>query len=219
MDKTLKKFPPYLIDLFTPDKIEKLIEYADLISQYNAHINLISRKDVMNIWENHISPSIVVDQLVQIAQSAKVVDVGSGGGFPAIPLKIIRPDLKITLIDSVRKKTLFLKKVITALSLSEMEVLNVRIGKDDQRWDLKNKFDVLTVRGVASFDKLISEFRFLLQAGGYMLIWKGVEDLPELRSLEKRMDFHCEIFSPPENLTHFSAKIKSLRIIKISSLK
>ncbi|MEJ2536610.1 MAG: class I SAM-dependent methyltransferase, partial [Calditrichia bacterium] len=60
MDKTLKKFPPYLIDLFTPDKIEKLIEYADLISEYNAHINLISRKDVMNIWENHISPSIVV---------------------------------------------------------------------------------------------------------------------------------------------------------------
>ena len=199
MDKTHKKFPPYLIDLFTPDKIEKLIEYADLISEYNAHINLISRKDVMNIWENHISPSIVVDQLVQIAQSAKVVDVGSGGGFPAIPLKIIRPDLKITLVDSVRKKTLFLKKVITALSLSEM--------------------DVLTVRGVASFNKLISEFGFLLQAGGYMLIWKGVEDLPELRSLEKRMDFHCEIFSPPENLTHFSAKMKSLRIIKISSLK
>ncbi len=216
MDKAVQKFIPHLSNRLTPEKIEKLIDFAELVKVYNAHINLISRKDVANIWENHIYPSIVVDQLVQISSSAKVVDIGSGGGFPGIPLKIIRPDLKITLIDSIRKKTLFLKKVITALNLSEIEVLNTRIAKEDQTPRLKNKFEVLTVRSVASFDKLIMEFAFLLKGGGYMLIWKGAGDLPRLKSLINMKNLYYEVFSPPEDLVEYSLKMKSLRIIKIS---
>jgi 16S rRNA (guanine527-N7)-methyltransferase len=208
-------FPPALAELLDSEKIKKLRVFANLIIDYNRRINLISRKDIGNIWENHILPSIIVDKVLSIEPGATVVDVGTGAGLPGMPLKIVRPDLPMTLIDSVRKKTLFLKKAIAILDLADITVINTRIKQDSASISLSHKFSILTVRGVSSIYNLINDFGFLLKPDGYMLIWKGEQDLSELHELKIKLNFDYEIYSPPSRFTPHSQKMESLRIIKL----
>jgi 16S rRNA (guanine527-N7)-methyltransferase len=204
-----------LAERLDSEKIKKLHVFANLIIDYNRRINLISRKDIGNIWENHILPSIIVDWVVNIEPGATVIDVGTGAGLPGIPLKIIRPDLSMTLVDSVRKKTLFLKKAIEILHLSDTKVINTRVNHNSASIPLSHKFSILTVRGVSSIYNLINKFGFLLKPDGYMLIWKGEQDLSELNGLKIKFNLVYEIHSPPPDYISYSYKMKSLRIIRV----
>jgi 16S rRNA (guanine527-N7)-methyltransferase len=216
MNVPLPNLPPELTERLDTDKMGKLQAFASLIIDYNRRINLISRKDIGKIWENHILPSIIVDWILNIEPRAIVVDVGTGAGLPGVPLKIIRPDLRMTLIDSVRKKTLFLKKATAILDLSDITVINTRIDRDSASIPLSHKFSILTVRGVSSIYNLINKFSFLLKPDGYMLIWKGERDLSELHELKIKLNFDYEIYSPPSGFTPHSQKVESLRIIKLN---
>ena len=204
-----------LFPQLTDDQFDTLVHFSDLIISYNQRFNLVSRADVHNLWSHHILPSIIVDCLVEIPVAAAVIDLGSGGGFPGIPLKITRPDLQMVLVDSVRKKVLFLKKVIRELNLSNLTALNVRISPKEDSYQLKNRFDVVTARAVASLQKLLDLTVFLLKPNGYILSWKGEKDLVELENDSISRLCEYEVISVPPKYHPYSDKFSNMRLIKL----
>jgi len=204
-----------LFPQLTDDQFGALLHFGDLIINYNQRFNLVSRTDVHNLWNHHILPSMIVDCLVEIPVDAAVIDLGSGGGFPGIPLKITRPDLQMLLVDSVRKKVLFLKKVIRELNLSNLMALQVRISPKEDPYQLKNRFDIVTARAVTSLRKLIDLTVFLLKPNGYILSWKGEKDLVELENESINQLCEYEIISVPPKYHPYSDKFSNMRLIKL----
>ena len=133
-------------------KEEKFNRFKNLLLEYNKLYNLTSITDEEEIFYKHFLDSVYLEKYFGFG--ADVVEVGSGGGFPSIPLKIIRNDLKFTQIESVGKKCNFLRAAASGLNLSGMNVLNMRAedcGKDKR---YREKFDICTARAVAGLSAL-----------------------------------------------------------------
>ena len=195
-------------------QIDQLQAYASLLKQYNQKLNLVSRKDIQNIWENHIYPSLLADNFVDLPLGAAVADLGSGGGLPGIPLKLIRPDLNLVFIDSSLKKTAFLRQVIHSLGIQAAAVMQVRIHPREEVELLLHRFDVVLARAVAGFQELWSLAKPLLKQNGFLLSWKGESDLPEIRAAGQKMAMHYQVLQIPEALWQYSEKFKQLCYIK-----
>jgi len=204
------------IEISTP-QIEQLFEYVSLLQQYNQKLNLISRKDIQNIWENHIYPSLLVNNFVDLPLGVAVVDLGSGGGLPGIPLKIIRPDLNLVLIDSSLKKTAFLRQVIHTLGIQSAAVMQARIGPREEYGLLEHQFEVVLARAVTGFKELWNLAKPLLKAGGFLLAWKGESDLTELRAESSKMAIDYQVQRISESFWQYSEKLRQLCYVKIWS--
>jgi 16S rRNA (guanine527-N7)-methyltransferase len=166
--------------------IEKFKIYEQLLLQWNQKINLISKHDEERIVPRHFLESIGFIPSVDFPECARVIDLGSGAGFPGIPIKIIRPDLNIYLVESINKKARFLKTVIDALSLKEIEVIC------DRAENLANKIDpvdIIVCRSVASLDVLVKwSIGLLKQKTGILAVVKGEklnEELLHFGKMEK----------------------------------
>jgi 16S rRNA (guanine527-N7)-methyltransferase len=159
----------------------------------------------------------VVLNLTQIEQKIWIADLGSGGGFPAIPLKIVRPDLQFLLIESIRKKSLFVRKIISDLRLDNITVLNERIEIVNQNAAYQKKFDIVTARAVASIPQLAGWGKSFLKNNGYFLFWKGSFDVTELTEETEKSGLGYQILSVPEHLQHLSSKFRELKIFKLYS--
>ncbi len=192
------------------DQIQKLSRYIDLLKSWNHRMNLVSRKDADRLWEHHLLPSIITLKLIDFERGSWILDIGSGGGLPAIPLKIMRPDLEIVMVDSVRKKQLFLQKMITDLNLDRCVAINQRMEALRDKTEYLNKFDIITARAVSGIDELINWGKPFINQSGLFLFWKGKSDIPELESAAKSLDFHYNIYAIPENMTHHSPKFNEL---------
>ena len=217
MPVSIREYPG-LRDL-TEKQFIQLEHFVRLIGEYNKRINLISRMDTKKIWENHIIPSLAVKDLVEIPIGTSLIDVGSGAGFPAIPIKIIRPDLDMVLSDSIRKKALFLRCITETLSLSKIKILNVRVDQKNDEHNLKNKFQIVTARAVASTRKLLGSFSFLLKPTGYFLLWKGVNDVNDLHLLSRGNNLTSEVYSIGGDYLREFPQLNSLRIFKLTPLE
>jgi 16S rRNA (guanine527-N7)-methyltransferase len=198
-------------------QIQQLSDYVSLLQQYNQKLNLISRKDIQNIWENHIYPSLLVNNFVDLPLGAAVADLGSGGGLPGIPLKIIRPDLNLVLIDSSLKKTAFLRKVIYNLQIQSTAVMQLRLHPREEVDLFHHQFEVVLARAVTGFQELWNLAKPLLKPPGFLLAWKGKSDLPELQAQSSNMEIDYQILRIPESFWPHSDKLKQLCYIKIWS--
>lgn len=139
-----------------------LSEFVALVTDYNARINLISRADAANIWTAHVLHSLSLLFVLDIPAGSTVLDLGTGGGFPGVPLAIVRPDLVMVHIDSIAKKTAALREMIGKLGLSS-EVVTARaeeFGRDPHR---RMKFDLVVARAVAPLADLVRWSRPLLK--------------------------------------------------------
>ncbi|MBP7077411.1 MAG: 16S rRNA (guanine(527)-N(7))-methyltransferase RsmG [Bacteroidales bacterium] len=138
-----------LISVYFPelqhDRLVLLEKYAKLLIEWNAKINVISRKDIDSIEERHILHSLSLVKLFSFSASSQIADVGSGGGFPGIPIAIFCPQIQVSLIESIRKKANVLCDMVNALGLTNVTVENVRAE------DLIKKYDFVTGRAVAAF--------------------------------------------------------------------
>ncbi|UCF63933.1 MAG: 16S rRNA (guanine(527)-N(7))-methyltransferase RsmG [bacterium] len=199
----------------SPAQQQQLMQYADLLQQYNQKLNLISRRDIPRVWENHIFPSILANSFVDFPLGAAVADLGSGGGLPGIPLKIIRPDLKLVLIDSSRKKTAFLRQVVYLLGIKQSEVLQARLTPREINDMLRNRFKVVMARAVAGFRELWELSGPLLEKNGFMLTWKGESDLTELQQLAPQINIRYQVGRIPEEFWKFSPKLSQLCFVQI----
>lgn len=204
-----------LIPDITNKQIILLEKFAVSLKEWNQRFNLISRKDIDHIWENHMFPSLIQLTLIEFPKSSWLLDIGSGGGFPALPIKIIRPDLQMLLVDSVRKKTLFLQKAISDLQLRNIAIKRERIESLNTQPDFMERFDIITARAVTNILQLIKWSKPFLKRNGFLLLWKGQSDLPELESISKNLNLSYKVIGVPDPFKIFSSKFDELCFFKI----
>lgn len=138
-----------------------LQRYADFLLDWNTKVNLVSRNDIQNIWRSHILHSISIFSLLSIETGTRILDLGTGGGLPGIPIAIVREDLKITLLDSIRKKTAAVQNIVNALSLPNVNVITGRAEEIVQK--NKGQWDIVISRAVAPLVQLIEWSKPLLK--------------------------------------------------------
>ena len=131
-------------------------ELMSIYREWNDKINVISRKDIDNLYLHHVLHSLAIAKFIQFKQGSSILDLGTGGGFPGIPLAILFPDVKFTLIDGTQKKITVVKAVAESLGLENVESKAVRAE------DLKEKFDFIVTRAVAKADQLLLWSRKLI---------------------------------------------------------
>ncbi len=176
---------------FSDDQLEQMVGYLQLLLKWNQSFNLISRGDEGRIVSRHIVESIGLLVVADAALGSLVVDVGSGGGFPAIPIKILRPDLKMTLVESNGKKASFLKNVGAKLSLRDCSVLDKRI-ENLTRKDIPEQ-DLVIARAVADLPLLWNWTSKHLRSEGKLAVIKGL-DQKEIDSVSEATVISTTLF-------------------------
>jgi 16S rRNA (guanine527-N7)-methyltransferase len=156
-------------------------QYYNLLTEWNKKINLISRNE-KNIIDRHFLNSALVAHFVKFNPGEIILDIGSGGGFPAIVLKILFPDSHFTLIESIKKKTDFLNQIVDRLNLKKINVVTGRAENLSSYEIYKKSFDYVTARAVASLEELFTLSSPFLKRGGRMLFLKGKNYEKEISS-------------------------------------
>lgn len=141
----LQKYFPEL----TEHQINQFDQLMPLYRDWNAKINVISRKDIENLYVHHVLHSLAIAKLIQFNPGAEILDLGTGGGFPGIPLAILFPDTHFLLIDGVSKKIKVVNAVAEAIELNNVKAKQLRIEEHRQ------KHDFIVTRAVAKMEKLI----------------------------------------------------------------
>lgn len=155
-----------------PMRTERLAFFAQLVADKNKSVNLISRRDVNSIIENHVFISAYISQYVP-DKSIKFLDIGTGGGFPGIPLAIMRPEMRGVLADSTGKKIEAVKEFVDKLKLSNVVAENDRVESPEFIEQHKDSFDIIVSRGTVP---LIILFRYslpLVKDKAYIMAMKG----------------------------------------------
>jgi 16S rRNA (guanine527-N7)-methyltransferase len=161
----------------SPAQREKLMDYLALMFKWNSVYNLTSLRDPMQMVTHHLLDSLAA--VPAFAQAHNVLDVGSGGGLPGIVLAIVRPDMKVSMIDTVHKKTAFLTQVKAELGLSNVTVYTARV----EQLQVSDKFDVITSRAFADLSDFVNWSSHLLADGGRYVALKGVAPKDEQERL------------------------------------
>lgn len=196
------------------DKLIKLDKYYKLIIDYNNKINLTTIIDEKDVYLKHFYDSLTLIKSINLDEINTLCDVGTGAGFPGIILKIFFPNLKITLIESMEKRVIFLKEVISKLQLIDIEVINIRA--EDYKKKYTNLFDITTCRAVSKLS-IISEICIpITKVNGYFIPMKGnIEEELKYTKFEEKLN--CKI----EKIITFKLPIEnSIRnLIKIKKIK
>ena len=160
-------------------------EYLHLLLVWNQRVNLISRRDEARIVTRHFLESVGLLRAVTFAHGACVMDLGSGAGFPGIPMKLVRPDLRFVLVESKRKKVLFLRRVVETLGLEGIDVVQARVEEVGDRIEL---FDFVVSRSVTDLVTLSAwALPCLKPSGGQLVVIKGPNVEAELGLLERKI--------------------------------
>ncbi|SHF31676.1 16S rRNA (guanine527-N7)-methyltransferase [Microbulbifer donghaiensis] len=157
---------------------DKLLQYLALFARWNSAYNLSAIRDPQQMLERHIIDSLSV---VNLCGEGAIIDVGSGGGLPGIPLAIMHPERPVTLLDSNGKKTRFLFQVATTLPLPNVQVVNERV----EEFEPAQKFAAVVSRAFASVVDMVSGSEHLLAPGGRFYAMKGKLPEDELSALPK----------------------------------
>lgn len=158
-------------------QVEQLLDYLALLNKWNSVYNLTSVRDPMQMVTLHLLDSLAA--VPAFAGARNVLDVGAGGGLPGLVLAIARPDMKVSLIDTVHKKTAFLNQVKAELGLGNVSVYTMRV----EQLQVKQPFDVITSRAFADLSDFVNWSGHLLEEGGQFIALKGVAPAEERERL------------------------------------
>lgn len=151
----------------TEEQLNKLDSFYHKLIEWNERINLTRITEEQDVYLKHFYDSLTIAKVVDLSTKATLCDVGTGAGFPGIVLKIVYPNLKITLVDSLLKRVNYLNTIITELNLDNIKAIHSR-GED-----YKEKFDVVTARAVANIEKLLNFTMHLVNKDGIFVAMKG----------------------------------------------
>ncbi len=195
----------------TESQIKSLEEYKTLLQEYNQKFNLTALTKDEDIYLKHFYDSLTLTKAADFTIPQKVLDIGTGAGFPGLVLKIVFPNLDITLIDSNHKKITFLETVINKLNLKNITCLNTRI--EDFNSSYRDSFDIITSRAVAHL-RILSELAIpYLKVNGLFIPMKGLlnnelnESLSTLKTLNSNILEKLEFTLPKENSERTILKI------------
>ena len=167
--------------------IENLLEfkiYYDELVEYNNKVNLTAITEKDEVYVKHFLDSAL--PIDEIKNGASVVDIGTGAGFPGLPIKILRPDVKLTLVDSLNKRINFLNLIVEKLQLKNVK--NVHARAEDFCKLNREKFDVAVARAVAKLNTLLEYLLPLVKVGGVVLAYKGNNFNEELDESKKAIE-------------------------------
>jgi len=167
----------------TPGQHELFGRYIDLLLEANQRVNLTRIADRESAEVHHVGDALTLLRFIP-AGPQRLADVGSGGGVPGIPLAIARPDVQIVLIESTQKKAAFLEETVGKLGLDNVRVSPIRAEDAGQAAELRESFDVVVARAVATMDWLAEWCLPLVKKGGKMLAMKGPKAAEELPAAE-----------------------------------
>ncbi len=207
----IRKYFPEL----DPLKIEKLEQLKPLYEDWNSKINVISRKDMDNFYTHHVLHSLSIAKIINFVPGTHIMDVGTGGGFPGIPLAILFPECHFTLVDSIEKKIRVVSEVKGALELNNVTPLRDRAEK------VPGKFDFIVSRAVTALPVFMEWTGNKIKSGGKNKLYNGVlylkggEFNEELRSISYNYkifnltDFFTEDFFETKKAAHIFPKKES----------
>lgn len=151
----------------------KLSEYRELLVEWNEKINLTSITEQDDVDLKHFLDSMTLFMIPEFNEASSLVDVGTGAGFPSLPLKIVNDDLRICLLDPLLKRIKFLDTVVDELDLKDVETVHLRAEEAGQKAKYREKFDLATSRAVANLSLLCEYCIPLLKVGGKFVAMKG----------------------------------------------
>ncbi len=163
----------------TDEQYEKFLAYSNMLVEWNNKCNLTAILDPEGITIKHFYDSIFPFMALDIPQNAKIIDVGTGAGFPSVPLAIMRNDLKLTLLDSLNKRINFLCELTDTVEVNA-ECVHGRAEEFGQKAEFREKFDIATARAVASLPELCEYCLPFVKVGGYFVSLKGSNGLEEI---------------------------------------
>lgn len=171
----------------TDQQMDQFAKYYAKLIQANEHVNLTRITEQKDVYLKHFYDSATA--LLEAGQffqpASKVCDVGAGAGFPSIPLKILRPDLELTIVDSLAKRLTFLQELVDELGLDQVHLVHARAEDAGQNPAFREQFDVVTARAVARMQVLSEYCLPLVAKNGYFVALKGPKAGEELADAKK----------------------------------
>ncbi|MDP3386378.1 MAG: 16S rRNA (guanine(527)-N(7))-methyltransferase RsmG [Eubacteriales bacterium] len=169
----------------TAKQINQFLDYEKLILEWNQKINITAITESRDIYIKHFIDSAIVNQYIGSKTPYSLIDVGTGGGFPGIPMKIMDEAIRLTLLDSLNKRIAFLQAVVDALSLKDVILIHGRAEDFGTSIEFRQKYDVATSRAVASINVLSEYCLPFVKMGGVFIALKGENIEDELKNGEK----------------------------------
>lgn len=183
LSNTLSDFDIALDDL----AVDRLCQYYKLLIEWNEKMNLTALTAPEDVALKHFADSLSLFRYVNIDKDARVIDVGTGAGFPGMVLKIARPDIRLTLLDSLQKRLIFLDEVCSTLGIDDVELIHSR-AEDGSRTDLRDSFDIAVSRAVASLNTLCEYDMPYVSVGGRFIAMKGKDAAEEVASAQNAIE-------------------------------
>jgi 16S rRNA (guanine527-N7)-methyltransferase len=170
----------------SPAQLDQFSRYADLLVDWNLRFNLTSIVDPRGIVIKHFLDSLSIIRSIPPGP-IKLIDVGAGAGLPGIPIRLVRPDVALTLLEATRKKCDFLKAVIDDLQLTEVQVINMRAEEAGRLAEHREQYDIALARAVAEMPTLIEYLLPLVRVGGLALAQKSKEASNDVQRAERAL--------------------------------
>lgn len=215
INKFIEELKKINIEL-TENQLDKFKKYADFLLEYNKTTNLTAIRDLDGVYLKHFYDSLLVldNDVVDFSKVDSLIDIGSGAGFPGVVIKIMFPNINVTLLDSNNKKTTFLEKLVNVLELENVTIINDRAENFVR--NNRQKYDISIARAVSEL-RIISELCLpLTKVNGYFIALKGnyVDEIKSASDTIEKLD--SEIVKIKEALLPIEKSYRSIIFVKIN---
>lgn len=173
---------------FDDNLVAKFNSYVEFFSEYNKNVNLISSNDMSVFWQKHIFDSLALNlffQKYKIKNNIKLLDIGTGGGFPSVPLSLYFPEMKVFALDSISKKIAFINQLKDKFELHNLNTICSRVEELPQKY--RNSFDFVTSRAMAELRVILECAVPFLKKGGYFVAFKSIKADEEIKNAENAL--------------------------------
>ena len=193
-------------------QLEFFYQYMNGIIDWNDKINVTAITDEKMFIVKHFVDSLAINKFV--AQAKSIIDIGTGGGFPGIPLKIMNYDKKVTLIDSVNKKLNVIRDITKDMDLGELEILHSRAEDLASKQEYRETYDIATTRAVSNFSTILEYMLPFIKVGGYAICMKGPNYTEEFEEAKVAIEVLGGKFDSIERLNVGNELERNIIIIK-----
>ena len=200
----------------TDEQAEKLFHYYEILVKWNEVMNLTAITEFEDVARKHFADSLTLNRALDLTKIRTLIDVGTGAGFPGLPLAICYPDIEVTLLDSLNKRVKFLQNVIEELELKNVTAIHARAEEGARQKNLREHFDVAVSRAVANLSTLSEYCLPYVRVGGFFTAYKSVrleEEMEQAQKALKILGGNCE------GVTGFSLFDMERELVTIKKVK